>query len=45
MTKNLLFESFADGVEINDVDFVQRRQIFDLVTECGESLWGKCRLP
>lgn len=41
MTKNLLFEPFADGVQVNDVDFVQCRQILDCGTEFGESLREK----
>lgn len=32
MAKNFLFESFTDGVKINEVYFMQRRKIFDLGT-------------
>ena len=41
MPKNFLFEPFTDGVEINEVDFMQRRQIFYPGTEFCESLKGK----
>ncbi|HWF60225.1 MAG TPA: hypothetical protein VN666_07930 [Nitrospira sp.] len=45
MTNNLLFEPFADCVQINDVDLVQRRHIVYCDTEFGESLWKKCSGP
>jgi len=41
MEKNLLFEPFPDGMQINDVDLVQSRHIFYCGTEHGESLWKK----
>ena len=41
MEKNLLFEPFANGVQIDDVDFMQRRHIFYCGMEYGESLWKK----
>lgn len=45
MAENLLFESFTDGVQINDVDFVQRRHFLYSGTEFGESFRKKRRGP
>lgn len=42
MTKDFLFEPFTDGVEINEVDFMQRHQIFDFGTEFSELFREKC---
>lgn len=43
MTKNFLLESLADGVQINEVDFVQCCHILYSDTEFSESFRGKFR--
>ena len=45
MTKNFLLEPLADGMEIDDVDFMQRRHILYFGPEFGESLREECRGP
>lgn len=45
MTKNFLLEPLADGMEIDDVDFMQRRDILYSGPEFGESLRGECSGP
>ena len=45
MTKNLVLELFADGVQINEVDFMQRRQVFDSGTEFGQLSGGNAVVP
>ena len=45
MTKNFLLELFADSMEIDDIDFMQRRYILYPGPEFGESLREECRGP
>ncbi|MDH5726544.1 MAG: hypothetical protein OEY60_13835 [Nitrospira sp.] len=45
MTKNFLLEPLADSMEIDDVDFIQRRYILYSGSEFGESLRGECSGP
>ncbi len=42
MTKNFLLEPLADGMEIDDVDFMQRRDILYSSPEFGEALRKEC---
>lgn len=43
MTKNFLLEPFADGVQIDEIDFVKRCQILYSDTEFSESFRWKFR--
>jgi hypothetical protein len=45
MTKNLLLEPFADGVEIDEVDFMECPEILDFGSKFGKSLRKKCGGP